>query len=654
MFAEVIIPLYLNITYTWSIPAEWQNFVQPGMRVEVELRNKKYAGIIKAITNQKPAAFNPKPILSILDEEPLLHPQQLALWRWMAEYYVCTEGDIMQAAIPANLKLSSESILVWNEDAEVDLHDLTDNEFIVAQALEIKKQLTLSEVQQLLERRSVIAVIKTLIDKQIGFIWESLKDKYKAKTLTFVVLHPTYRNDEALEPLFQQLAKAPKQTELLLAFLHLLKTEGVVTQSQLLQKANANAAQLKGLVDKKVLMLVKKAVDRIPFLNDHTSLSFQLSAAQQNALLAIEDNFKQKQVCLLHGVTASGKTLVYIQLMDSYVKQGLQVLFMLPEIALTAQMIRRVQKYFGQDIVIYHSKLNANERVEIWNKVRTKQVKVIMGARSALFLPYQQLGLIIVDEEHDASYKQQEPAPRYHARDVAVYYATLFNAKVLLGSATPSVETYFNTQSSVSNPQPKYGLVSLHERYGQVALPAIKVVDMKPLYSTTKKKTAFSPTLIEAVTQCLQNKKQAIIFQNRRGYSPYLICNTCGWIPECRHCDVTLTYHKAKHQLACHYCGTLYPVLHSCAACGSTNITQQNFGTERLEELLAELFPLARIARMDVDTVKGKNDHEMLIKQFEAQKIDILVGTQMVVKGLDFENVTLVGIVDGDSLLHFT
>lgn len=401
------------------------------------------------------------------------------------------------------------------------------------------------------------------------------------------------------------------------------------------------------MADKNILRLEKRSVDRLPSLARDIKIDFELSPAQAAAANGVRQVLNEKTVCLLHGVTSSGKTLIYIKLIEQYIKEGKQVLYMLPEIALTAQIIRRLQKYFGGYITIYHSKFNPNERVEIWNKIKTGETKVVLGARSSLFLPFKDLGLIIVDEEHDASYKQQEPAPRYHGRDAAIYYASLFNAKVLLGSATPSIESYYNTQTG------KYGLVSLTERYGNVQMPLIEIIDVKTIITQNKGKIILSPQLTEAIQQTLQQKKQVILFQNRRGYSPYQICATCGWIPQCEHCNVSLTFHKAKNKLQCHYCGTSYPLVLTCAACGSHNFMQKNFGTEKMEEALTEAFPQAKTARMDYDSIRGKNDHDALIKLFEQQRIDILAGTQMVVKGLDFEHVNLVGIADADAILNF-
>lgn len=649
LFAEVIIPLALPKNYTWAIPEHLKENIHPGSRVEVQLKNKKYSGIVKLLHSDKPAAFEPKDVLNILDEQPLIYPNQLKLWQWMANYYMCNEGDVMQAALPSHLKLSSESILTYNEEYGEDLSDLNDEEYLVAEALLLKKELKLSEVQQILDVSHVYPVIKGLIEKKVCMVWEALKETYKNKIETYIHLAPDYHNEENLAKLLNEWSKnkAPKQLELLLAYLHLIKTEGEVTQTNLLKKANASAAQLKGLADKNIVRLEKRSVDRLPSLPRDIQIDFTLSPAQAIAAESVKNVFADKNVCLLQGVTSSGKTQIYIKIIEQYIKEGKQVLYMLPEIALTAQIIRRLQKYFGGYITIYHSRFNPNERVEIWNKIKTGETKVVLGARSSLFLPFKDLGLIIVDEEHDPSYKQQEPAPRYHGRDSAIYYASLFNAKVLLGSATPSIESYYNTQTG------KYGLVNLTERYGQVQMPMIEIIDLKTIVSQNKEKVILSPQLTEAIQQTLQQKKQVILFQNRRGYSPYQVCGTCGWIPQCEHCNVSLTYHKAKNKLQCHYCGTVYPLVLTCAACGSHNFMQKNFGTEKMEEVLTEAFPQAKIARMDYDSIRGKNDHDALIKLFEQQRIDILAGTQMVVKGLDFEHVSLVGIADADALLNF-
>ncbi|WP_431217056.1 DEAD/DEAH box helicase [Puia sp. P3] len=475
MYADVIIPLALPRNYTRSVPEKWMGQVREGCRVEVELRNKKYAGIVRRLHDEKPAAFEPKPIGNLLDNEPILHPAQLKLWEWIAGYYLCSEGEVMAAALPAHFKLNSETILVFNEETGDDFTHLDNDEFVVAEALHIKKELKLTEVQQLLDSSHVYPVIKRLIEKKVCFVWESLKETYTAKTESYVILNPEYNNEDRLADLLNNWGRAPKQQELLLAYLHLSRTEGSVTRPELLKKSGASDAQLKGLVEKNILRIEKRQVDRIKYLPREVLIDFQLTPAQQAAYDEIDLAFQHKSVCLLHGVTSSGKTQVYIRQMEEAIRQGKQVLYLLPEIALTSQIIRRLQKHFGGLIGIYHSKFSQNERLEIWNKIRTGELKIILGARSAIFLPFLDLGLIVADEEHDPSYKQQEPAPRYHARDAAIYYASLFGARVLLGSATPSVETYYNAVSG------KYALVELMERYGQVKLPEITVVDTKAL-----------------------------------------------------------------------------------------------------------------------------------------------------------------------------
>jgi primosomal protein N' (replication factor Y) (superfamily II helicase) len=651
LYAEIVIPLALPKNYTWSVPESLREQVKEGVRVEVVLgKNKKYAGVVKRLHIQKPEAFETKDILNILDVDPIVFSGQLQLWEWIAHYYMCSEGEVMAAALPAHFKLSSETVLVFNEEYGEDFSPLDHDEYLVAEALLIKKELKITEVQQVLDSSHVYPVIKRLIEKKVCFVWESLKETFAPKKETFVLLNAKYDNEEELASLLndnKQLQRAEKQLELLLSYLHLVKTSGEVTKPELLKKSGASDAQLKGLVDKNILWLEKRQIDRLQYLPRNISIDFELTPAQQRALEAVNEQFLNKPVCLLHGITSSGKTLVYIKLIERFIRQGKQVMYLLPEIALTSQIIRRLQKHFGGYIGIYHSKFNQNERIEIWNKIKNGELKVVLGARSALFLPFSDLGLIVVDEEHDVSYKQQDPAPRYNARDAAIYYASLFGARVLLGSATPSVESYFNAQNQ------KYGLAVLPERFGGVQLPVIDIIDTKKIFNPEKNKIIITPPLKTAIEESIQQNKQVILFQNRRGYSPYQVCQVCGWIPHCRYCDVSLNFHKNTNKLHCHYCGTVYPPVHSCMACGSDKFAQRNFGTERIEEQLEELFPTMRIARMDIDSVRGKTAHDSLIQQFEQGKLDILVGTQMVVKGLDFENVNLVGILDADSLLSF-
>lgn len=646
--AEIIIPAALPKNYTWSVPAHLLESAKPGCRVEVNLgRSKKYAGIIKQVVEKQEELFETKDILNVLDTEPVVFEEQMKLWEWIAQYYMCSEGEVMAAALPAHFKLSSETILVFNEEFGEDFSMLDHDEYIVAEALLIRHQLTLSEVQQLLDSPHAYPVINRLINKKVCIVWESLKQTFTPKKETYVILNPEYDQEEKLSELLNNWGRAPKQMELLLAYLHLVKSEGEVTKPSLLKKSGASEAQLKGLVDKNILKLEKRIVDRIKFLPKNVVIDFELSAAQQKAMDSVQAALEAKNVCLLHGVTSSGKTNIYIKLIAEMIRQGKQVLYLLPEIALTSQLIRRLQKHFGGYIGIYHSRFSQNERVEIWNKVKNGEMRVVLGARSSVFLPFQDLGLVICDEEHDGSYKQQDPAPRYNGRDAGIYLASLFHAKVVLGSGTPSIESYHNAITG------KYGLVQLMERYGELRLPPIEFIDTRTIPIVDKQKVILSPPLIEAMKEVVAKGKQVILFQNRRGYAPYQLCTVCNWIPQCKYCDVSLTLHKLSNKLVCHYCGTTYPTVHTCIRCGSDKFIFRNFGTEKIEEQLQEHFPEARVARMDIDTVRGKNAHDALIQQFEEQRVDILVGTQMVVKGLDFDHVDLVGILDADGLLSF-
>lgn len=648
MFAEIIIPLALPKNYTWEVPAAFAEKLQVGCRVEVNLgKNKKYAGVVKRLHNDAPSAFDPKEILSVLDEMPVVQPWQLQFWSWLANYYMCSEGEVMAAALPAHFKLSSETVIIFNEEFGDDFTALDNDEYLVAEALHIKHELNLSEVQQILDASHVYPVVNRLIGKKVCFVWEALKQTYTPKKESFIVLNPEYSNEAKLSDLLNNWSRAPKQMELLLGYLHLMRTEGEVTKASLLKKSGASDAQLKGLVEKDILRVEKRHIDRLHYLPKDVTIDFQFSPAQQEAYEGVKQGLEEKNVCLLHGVTSSGKTHIYIKLIEEYIRQGKQVLYMLPEIALTSQIIRRLQKHFGGYIGIYHSKFSQNERVEIWNKVKSGELKIVLGARSSLFLPFHNLGFILCDEEHDSSFKQQDPAPRYHGRDAAIYMASLLTAKVLLGSATPSLESYHNAKAD------KYGLVELTERYGEVHMPQIEMVDTRMVARQDGGKVMISPQLLEGIKDTIAKGKQAILFQNRRGYAPYQVCGTCGWIAQCKHCDVSLTFHKYSNKLKCHYCGGIYPPAHTCGACGSDKLQQRNFGTEKIEEVLDKELADARIGRMDLDTVRNKNAHDVLIQQFEQRKLDVLVGTQMVVKGLDFENVDLVGILDADGLLHF-
>ena len=647
LLAEVIIPVALPQNYTWSVPASMRDQVQIGIRVEVNLgARRRYAGIIKRLHTDTPD-FKPKPIIQLLDDHPIVTETQLTFWTWIAQYYLCTEGEVMSAALPTNFKLSSETWLRLLPTHREDFTALEDAEYLLAEALSIKKQLRISEAQLILQNKQVYSIIHRLVELGIAELVESLQEKYASRLDTFISLHPTYQDETTLADLLNGGLRAPKQLGLLLAYLDLKKDNDFITRATLLKRASSTAAPLQALIEKEILIAEKRSVGRITRPEAFVKLDFTLSSYQETALQSIRSQWNQQDVCLIRGVTGSGKTHLYIQLIADAIQQGKQVLYLLPEIALTSQIIRRLQQHFGGGVGVYHSRFSGNERVEIWNEVRSGKIRVMLGARSALFLPFTDLGLIICDEEHDASYKQQDPAPRYHARDAAIYLAARHEAKVLLGSATPSLESFYHAQ------QGKYGYVELTQRFGAGELPSLQVIDTRAILKEDRTRISMTPPLMKRMEEVLAQKRQIILFQNRRGYSPYQLCILCGWIPQCEHCDVSLTYHKKSNQLRCHYCGSSYPLVQRCHACGHDQFGQRSFGTERIEEQLQLHFPKARIARMDVDTVKGKQAHDQLIQQFEAGEVDILVGTQMVVKGLDFDRVDLVGILDADGLMHF-
>lgn len=644
-FAEIILPLNLPNTFTYGIPVEWQEKVVPGIRVEVALgKNKIYSGIVLLTHNHKPESYAIKPIRNVIDEHPIVLPVQLQFWQWIAQYYMCSIGDVMNAALPAHLKLMSEALLIWNETVEQPPLDLSDDAFLIAEALHIRKQLTIAEIRQLLEGKNTARAINELLELELATVTEQLEERYKAKTERFVLLEKSYEEEEEkLSQLFNDLAKAPKQLELLMTFFQ-LKQQGAVSVPALTKKAKASTAQVNSLVEKGVLKIETIALDRLALLQEE-KIAYTLSNEQSEALTKIKTGWQQNKVALLHGVTGSGKTLLYVELIKEAIQVGKQALFLLPEIALTTQVVSRLRAYFGDELGVYHSRFTNNERVEIWNKVKEGKYKAIIGPRSALWLPFQNLSAIIVDEEHDSSFKQYEPAPRFHARDAAIYLSTLHNAKVLLGSATPSLESATNAQRG------KYTYVQLNQRYRGVAMPNIDVVSAKNTQAALS--SILTINLLEEITQTLAQGKQVILFQNKRGYAPFLICGSCGWVAHCKYCDVSLTYHKATDKLHCHYCGSQSATFKHCPQCSNMKIVPKSFGTEKIEEELQRIFPKIRTARMDWDSMKGKNKMSQLIENFSKGRIDILVGTQMVVKGLDFENVGLVGILSADSLLSY-
>lgn len=647
LFIEVVLPLSLSKNYTYRVPFDLNEQIVVGKRVVLQFgKNKIYTALIKSISHTAPELYQAKYIIDVVDEHPIITLKQLQLWEWMTAYYLCNEGDVMSAALPTGLKLASETIIVLKEEAAPDVV-LTEKESRLVTALNNQKRLTIDDISNLLGQKTVYPIINSLLEKGLVYIAEEVVEKYRPLLKSFVFLNAFYQEEEHLKQLFTILERAPKQLNALLTFIKLSRQQNIVPKNQLLEESDCGQAALKTLLDKEIFRVEKQPVSRLKENDDDFILNFELSEAQNKALAQIEQGFEYKDVVLLHGITASGKTQIYIKLIEKAIEKGGQVLFLLPEIALTTQIVQRIQRYFGDAIGVYHSKFNNNERVEIWNKVLNGKYRVVLGARSAVFLPFKDLKLIVVDEEHESSYKQQEPAPRYQARDVAVYLAHLYQAKTVLGSATPSIESYYNAVNQ------KYGLVTLNERFGGVELPLHEVVSISEETKKKKMVSYFSNKLVDEIAAVIAQKEQVILFQNRRGYATILICATCGYAPKCVNCDVSLTYHKTSGKLHCHYCGYHQSSINICPACGSVHIEQKGFGTERVEEELSLIFPEVKIARLDVDSTRTKNGLQQIISDFQEKKTDILIGTQMVAKGLDFDNVTLIGVINADTLLNY-
>jgi primosomal protein N' (replication factor Y) len=621
--------------------------VQTGVRVEVQFgKTKIYSGIVVRV-HAEPPTYGTKEIISVLDSITVVTAEQLNLWRWLSSYYCCSMGEVMLAALPAHLKLNSETKLVFNPAYGEDFSDLDNDGYLLAEALLLQQEFSLDTVRKILNKKTVFPVVQQLLTKGVLFLREDFQEKFKARKQSAVRLAEPLRSDEtALRRVFGEVDKIERQLELLMAYVHLSKMSKFVLKSALLKKADVSDSTLRTMAKKGIFELYDLEVSRIAGYEDDLLEAGGLSDAQNTAFQAIQTSFEEKQVVLLQGVTGSGKTRIYIELMREVIQKGGQVLYLLPEIGLTTQLIHRLQKVLGEDIAVYHSKIGYNERVELWRSAFMGK-PVLMGARSAMFLPFKKLDLIIIDEEHDPSFKQNEPAPRYHARDTAIYLAGLYKAKVLLGTATPSLETYFNAQ------QGKYGLVPLNERFGGLAMPKIETIDLKVQQKTRKMEGVFSEPLLEALKQSIGQGEQVILFQNRRGYAPIMECQVCGWNASCKDCDVSLTYHKFSNSMRCHYCGYRIDPPVVCPACGSGKIGMLGFGTEKIEDDLKVFLPEVKIGRLDMDTASTKNNLTAILTDFEEKRIDILVGTQMVTKGLDFDNVGLVGVIGADQLVRF-
>ncbi|MFC2114036.1 primosomal protein N', partial [Bacteroidota bacterium] len=647
LFAEVILPFPLHKSFTYKVPVNFKLTIEAGKRVLVQFGKRKiYTGIVLELHENEPELYKAKDILDVLDEKPVVLPIQVKHWQWIANYYCCSLGEVMAVALPSSMKMESESRIILNYDFEGDIELLHANERIIAESLNKREELSVSEVEELLDIRNVFPYLKNLHQQGVIFFREEVIESWKPKTETAFTVHPDFKKEADLRVLFATLERAPKQLDLLLAYQSLARGKKYVLKKELLEKANCSPGIAASLVQKGIFVEEKIEVNRLETESEE-SIQFELKDFQQYALEQVKTQLSKHDVVLLHGITSSGKTHVYIKLIEEVVAKGKQVLYLVPEIALTAQLIRKLRSYFGDQIGIYHSKFSANERYEIWHKTLNNEYKVVLGVRSALFLPFNELGMVVVDEEHETTFKQHSPSPRYQARDMATVLAQLHQAKTILGSATPSFESYYNAS------QKKYGLVELNKRYSEVLPPGIVVCNMLDDKRKHRMKGQLTAVLYQECLNVLEKGEQVILFINRRGYAPYLECQTCGWIPQCNHCDISLTYHKFSHKLSCHYCGSKQDVPPKCKQCGNPSILMKGFGTEKVEDDISLIFPDYKIMRMDMDTTRSKTAYDKMIRSFEKGDAQILVGTQMVTKGLDFEKVKLVGILNADQMLSY-
>jgi primosomal protein N' (replication factor Y) len=647
-FVEVVLPLAVPKNFTYQISEAEFQYIQIGMRVAVPFgKSKIYTALVISKHHNPPQLYQAKEIHQILDEKPIVNETQIAHWQWIASYYMCSLGEVFRAALPTGYILESETIVKVSKN-QTEINELKDDEFLIFEALQQQSFITIQEVVKILGKKTVLPIINRMLAKGALELQEEINEQYKPKLMRYIKMPEHLLEPEVLPQVLKTVTKAKKQHELVLNYFQLqAQFKKPISVKQLLDFSGSTPAIVKALVEKEIFEEYYLHQDRVIF-EKNSDADFTLSEHQKVAFDDIQSNFITNDVCLLHGVTASGKTEIYIKLMECYLHQEKQVLFLLPEIALTSQLVQRLTAYFGNQVAVFHSKYTNNERIEVWNQLvaNSEKAKIVIGVRSALFLPFSNLGLLVIDEEHEATFKQQDPAPRYHARDAAVVLAKMHQAKVLLGSATPSLETYYNTKNG------KYGLVTLKERFGNVVLPEIELVDLKDSYFRKRMTGHFSDTLLHEITETLALGEQVILFQNRRGYSSYVECIPCGHVPHCPSCDVSLTYHKFKNQLRCHYCGYSIANPTHCHSCQSVDLTTKGFGTEQIELELKTLFPEKKIGRMDQDTTRGKFGYEKIIDAFKNQEYNILVGTQMLAKGLHFDNVTLVGVMNADNLLN--
>lgn len=646
VFADIILPLALQQTYTFSVPEEMIAQLKTGLRVEVQFgRNKHYTGIVKRLHGTAPS-HKAKPILSVIDLDPLITEQQMSLWEWVAKYYACTLGEVMNAGLPSHLKLTSETTITLGPLFSDDATQLDDQEYMIVEALTLQTELTLKDIRDILQKKTVYPVIRRLLDRRIIFLKEELQERYKPRVVRCVRFTEQYLTEAEQIAAFELVARSEKQTAVLLEYMQVARNQPFIRRVDLTKRTGASDAVIKAMVNKGIFEFYEREVSRISAAEEDTIMASELSEQQVRARAQVQGFHAERKPVLIHGVTGSGKTRVYLEEMQRCLDEGQQVLYLLPEIALTGQIVKRLQRVLGDKITVYHSRLNNMERVEIWKAVLAGETSIV-GPRSALFLPFKNLGMVVVDEEHDPSYKQQDPNPRYHGRDVALVLAHQHGARVILGTATPSLESWENARSG------KYGLVSMPERFGGIEMPEIVIADAREDDGKGNRHPFFTPTLIRELKATLERGEQAIIFQNRRGYAPVYFCPVCDHSIGCVNCDVTLTYHKFQHRLRCHCCGYSTGVPEACPSCGNAGLQLSGTGTQKIEDELKIFLPDIRVGRMDADTVRGKNALAALIARFEAGQLDVLVGTQMVTKGLDFERVGLVGIISADQLLRF-
>ncbi len=658
LFADIILPLPIPQLYTYLIPRDLHEKCKQGRRVVVPFGKKKlYSAIVRKTHNIQPLGYEIKEIITVIDENPIVAEINFKFWEWLADYYMCPLGDIYKAALPMGLKLESETFIYFNPEFTEYL-TLNVFERNIYEYLKKNKSVKIDEIYQFIEKKIAIKSLNSLLDKKAVLIEEKIRDKNKPKKEKFVCLAERINTEQTLKAVFDELEKSPKQIELLTKFAALCNLDFEspqgrqyeISKTELLNNVSVSASVLDSLIKKDVFFIKEKDFNIRRAHPEEVYEIKTLSEAQTDALVQIQNHFAQNKNVLLFGITSSGKTEVFIHLIKEYIEKGYQVLYLLPEIAITTQIINRLKKIFGEHVGVYHSKFSDMHRTEIWKNIsnpKKSNYQIILGVRSSIFLPFSNLGLIIVDEEHENSYKQYDPSPRYNARDAAVVLGSFYKAKVLLATATPSFETYFNCLAD------KYKLVELRQRYKNVQLPQTFIVDTKELTRKKLMKSIFSPLLLENIKTALLQNEQVILFQNRRGFAPYLECRSCAWIPKCENCDVSLTYHKKTNDLICHYCGYKLNTPKTCLACGDATLQTKGFGTQKIEDEIKIFFPDAKVERMDYDTTRSKSNYEQIINDFEQHNIDVLVGTQMISKGLDFQNVSVVGIMNADTLLNF-